>query len=435
MAEGCLLTYSKYLYSRTHYLLDLKEKTETSIVVWLVEKDEKSKSIVFRDPSGFRELKIYGDKGEELFKLPRETLLYIRGLYDGDILRVENYEVILKPIEEPPVSYVELDEDLVKLAKYSPWYLRNAYWSNIIKLQHYMLWYAREFLYSKGFIELLPPMISVVSDPGLRGAKKLKTIFYGKEYELTSSTIMYKQATAAVYEKIFFVARNVREEPKEHISTGRHLAEFTQLDIEWALASIDDVIRLAEELLKYVSRKLLGKHQDIVFSLNKNFTEFKPPFPRISYDDALEITRKLGYDGKWGQELSQQAETALAEYYGSPVWVLKFPAISRGFYYLPDPHDPRYNLDFNLILPKGYGEVIDGGAREYRYDKLVERIKLSGEPLEKYSWFLDLAKSGGIPPSSGWGLGVERLTRYIAGAKHIALAAIFPKLPGITGTP
>lgn len=414
---------------------ELREGVEATIVAWLADKDERSGAVVLRDASGLRELTVRGGRGEELLRLPRETLLRIRGLYDGGGLTVKDYEVLLRPAEEPPVKYTRLSDDLRELVKHSPWYLRSAYWSSVIKLQHYMLWHAREFLYARGFVELLPPMVSVVSDPGLRGAKKLRTTLYGEEYELTSSVIMYKQATAAVYERVFFVARNIREEPVENAETGRHLVEFTQLDVEWALASLDDVIRLAEELLRHVSRKLLDEHQDLVLSLNRDFAEFEPPFPRVSYDEALEVARRLGYDEKWGRELSQQAETALAEYYGSPVWVVRFPAESRGFYYLPDPSDPKYNLDFNLILPKGYGEVIDGGTREYRHSELARRIRLLGEPLEKYSWFLDLVRRGGVPPSSGWGLGVERLTRYVAGTRHIALATIFPKLPGLVGTP
>ena len=338
---------------------------------------------------------------------------------------------------EREIDYLEAIEwDPVKYAKYAVWGVRHPRFWKTILLQHYLLKYMREHLYSRGFVELLPPIISLASDPGLRGAKKLKTIYYGVEYDLTSSVIMYKQLSVAVFQKIFYVARNIREEPVENIRSGRHLSEFTQLDIECGLASVEGVIRVAEELLGEVTRILADKHGDLIqeIGLRREPVVLKPPFPRLTYDEALEIVRRLGYNIEWGRELSFEAEKALAEYYDSPVWIMYYPVVSRGFYYLPREDDPRYNQDFNLILPEGYGEVIDGGAREYRYEQLVERINKLDEPMEKYKWFLELVKRGAVPPSSGWGLGVERLTRYLAGHRHIAYATMYPKIPGLTGT-
>ncbi len=377
---------------------------------------------------------LYGGKASDIARLPRETLLCMEGFYDGQGILVEHYEVCTKPSKTPP-SYLDLPENIEELARHSPWYMRHPRWSIALRIQQLFLKYAREHLYREGFVELLPPMVSVVSDPGLRGARKLETRMYGLRYELTSSVIMYKQAATGIFEKIFFVARNIREEPEENLSTGRHLAEFTQLDVEAMLMSSDQAMRLAEDLLAYASKKLLDEHGDLVAGVNPGFEAFKPPFQRISYDEALSIAGKLGYRVEWGRELSHEAETAVAEYFDSPVWITGFPVESRGFYYLPDPGDPRYNRDFNLILPRGYGEVIDGGEREYRSPMLAERIRMVGERTEQYKWFLELAEQGGVPPSAGWGLGVERITRYIAGEKHVALAAAFPKPPGVPGTP
>ncbi len=405
------------------------------VIAWIAGSTEDC--VVLRDYSGVARVRVCSEKVGELKRLPRESTVYIKGYCRRGVLDIVELKVLHKPDTPPAVDYLRDPRGIgvEEYARYSPWYLRHPAIRDTIELQYHILRYARDYLHRRGFIELLPPMASVVSDPGLRGARKLKTVFYGVEYELTSSVIMYKQASAAVYERIYFVARNIREEPPENISTGRHLAEFTQLDLEWAFASLDDVIELAEDLLKYIGERLVEEKQELLERLGSGFEGFKPPFPRIRYDEALEIVGKLGYSVKWGREPSHEAETALAEYYGEPVWLVGFPVISRGFYYYPDPSDPRYNLDFNLLLPRGYGEVIDGGSREYRFKELVKRIKMLGEPLEKYSWFLELAKTGGIPPSTGFGLGVERLTRYIAGHKHIAYAVPYPKLPGLPGTP
>ncbi len=420
---------------RTHYLMEPGSSSKVRLLVWLVKKDLGRGIVVLRDPSGLKEVRLVGGRAGDLLKLPCESLVVIEGCYSVDGLLVESYRVLHKPIEEPGIDYTVLPSDVRVLAKYSPWYMKHPLWMKIIRLQHITLYYIREFLYSRGFLELLSPMVSVAGDPGLRGARKLHTKLYGVDYELTSSVIMYKQVSAGIFEKIFFVARNVREEPSENISTGRHLVEFTQIDIEWALASLDDVIKLAEDLLEYVTRKLIVEHSDLVYSLNKEFEPLKPPFKKIRYTEALEIAKKLGYSVEWGEELSHEAEASVANYFSEPLWITHFPVISRGFYYLPEPSDPRYNMDFNLILPKGYGEVIDGGVREYRLEEVRKRIIALGEPIEKYSWFLDTIKKGGVPPSAGWGLGLERLTRYIAGVEHIVLATLFPKLPGLPKTP
>ncbi len=409
---------------------------EAIVIAWIAGKTRDR--IVLRDSSGIVSLRPSGVKAKELFKLPLETLVAIKCKRIGDSLLVEDISIIHLPDKEREINYLQADKwSITEHAKYYPWALRHPRYSSIIRLQSIILNVIRDILLREGFIELISPMISIVSDPGLRGARKLKTLYYGEEYELTSSIIMYKQSSVAVFDKIFYVARNIREEPPENITTGRHLSEFTQIDIEWALASIDDVMRLAEKILEETSRIIAEKHMELLYSIGyrREPVVFKPPFKRIPYDEAIETARKLGYSVEWGKELSHEAETGIAQYYGEPVWIVGFPKTSRGFYYLPDPRDEKYNLDFNLILPEGYGEVIDGGTREYRYRELVRRIKMLGEPLEKYQWFLQLAENGGIPPSSGWGLGLERLTRYMAGAPHIAYAAHHPKLPGITGTP
>ncbi len=387
---------------------------------------------VIRTTRGIVEYRVDERVLDKFRKHKRETLIrYSLKHGSGDV--ITGYSVIAEPLEEPPIRYETRDPGSIsEFVEYYPWWLRKDKYRSVLLLEDYLLRIMRGILYSEGFIELLPPMISIVSDPGLRGAGKLKTKLYGETLELTSSVIMYKQSSVAVYDRVFFVARNVREEPPGNVSTERHLVEFTQLDIEEALAEPRDVMKLAEKVL-YESMKIVAdKYSDLVrlIGYRKEPVVYKPPYPVITYDEALEILGREGLYVKWGKELSQEAETRLAEKYGTPVWLVKFPRISRGFYYYPDPDDPRYNMDFNLILPHGYGEVIDGGMREYRYREILERIKSLGEDPSKYKWFLELAKQGGIPPSSGWGLGVERYTRFIAGLPHIAYAAYHPKLPG-----
>ncbi len=382
---------------------------------------------------GEKILWFHGECADRLRGYRLETLLKVR-LVDG-CPQVE--EIINEPTQERDVDYLTIPEDPASFAWEFRWYMRNPAIAATLKYQAMLLRGLRREFDARGFTEVLAPMISIATDPGLRGAKKLRTKYYGVTYELTSSVIMFKQASAAVLGKVYFVARNVREEPVAHAETGRHLSEFTQFDIEWALATVDDAMKLAEDVLKAVTKALADEGSELLDAVGrrKEPVVFEPPFERIPYDDALDMAKEMGHDVRWGKELSQEAETAIAKKVGGPVWLTGFPVISRGFYYLPNPEDPRYNLDFNLILPEGYGEVIDGGTREYRHPQVEERIKSLGEPAEIYEWFIDLTKKGAIPPSTGWGLGVERLTRYLLGWDHIARAAFFPKVPGIVPLP
>ncbi|MEM3989915.1 MAG: asparagine synthetase A [Desulfurococcaceae archaeon] len=405
-----------------------------SVIAWIAKND--GDTVIARTYSGFRKLTASSEVFKSLLKLPLESSIVIEGLCSEEEILVESYRVLSLPKFERKVDYtIDLRSvDPVELAKNSHWYLRNPFWAKILKIQERIINSAREFLYKEGFTELLPLVISPATDPGLRGARKVKACIYGVEHEVSSSIIMYKQATAAVFGKVFFIARNVREEPPENILSGRHLVEFTQIDLEIAYASFNDAIDLGERMVYYICEEVKSDGR-LLSGVNDELKCFKPPYPRVTYDDALSIVNKLGFNVKWGVELTSEAEIALAKYFNSPIWITGFPSISRGFYYLQNPHDSRYNMDFNLIMPGVCGEVIDGGLREYTYEKLVNRIRLHNELPEKYEWFLDLAKHGGIPPSAGLGLGVERLTMYIAGVRHIALATAFPKLPGLTRTP
>lgn len=367
--------------------------------------------------------------------LIRENAVEIEGIWSDGVLKVNKLKVLVKAPEKLPIDTVSPPvDDPAIFARYSFLTIRSPKVMVTLKIQQKILQYIREYLYDIGFTELLPPMISPCSDPGLRGAKKLRTILYGKEYELTSSVIMFKQAAVAALDKIFFVARNVREEPSGNLLTGRHLCEFTQVDLEYAFASMWDVIKIAENVLRHVSVRLIEECEEELEKINPGFAPFTPPFKIVKYKDAVKILEKEGVTTPIGGEFTQEGETILSKIMKGPFWVVNFPKSARGFYYFEEPDEPGYNRDFNLILPSGYGEVIDGGEREYRYERIISRLKELGEPLERYKWFMELCRVG-IPPSSGFGLGLERLTRYVLGLSAIWEATPFPKIPGVVATP
>ncbi|MEZ0394682.1 MAG: asparagine synthetase A [Desulfurococcaceae archaeon] len=400
------------------------------VIAWIAEKDPVAREVVLRDPSGYARVRVAGDQG--IFELPLETLAWIDGYARGGELEVRRLAPITRPIEERRVDYLDPPATLEEyLANYA-WYARGPRAMRAARAVHEIQQAVRGSLVRRGFIELPPLITQPASDPGLRGARKVRAILYGFEVELASSMIMYKQLMASIHEKIFYMARNIREEPLSNASTGRHLYEFTQVDVEWGLSDAETVMRLAEEVLSETARALLER-VELGDASRRNLEALAKggPYARLTYDEALEFLKKRGFEVKWGEELPQHAEAELSRAFDGPLWLVGFPAESRGFYYYPRDDDPRYNVDFNLLLPGGYGEVVDGGCREYRYERIVERLRRHGEPLEKYSWFLEAARAGGIAPSCGWGLGLERLARYALAEEHVAYATPHPRVPGV----
>lgn len=374
---------------------------------------------------------------DKLMELPCGSLVEITGYYDKGEICVEDVVVLHKPIREEYACVEDIPGNPVEYTARYYLYIRRPEIAKIVKTYFYIVDYARRFLVKQGFIELPTVITGYSSDPGLRGASKIGIKLYGRDIELQSSLIMYKQLYASIFDKVFYVAKNIRLEPEENAYTGRHLSEFTQVDVEYSIDKPGVLLELAERLLYRTTRYLIEKHREIFSDRNIEKLErevVKPPYPRLTYDEAIGELKKMGYVVKYGLELDFKAESAIADRYQSPVWITDFPSESRGFYYVENPDRPGFNVDYNLILPSGHGEVLDGGCREYRYEKVVERIaKRHGEDPGKYSWFLEVLSAGLIRPTCGWGLGVERLVKYIHDLKHIAYATPHPRLPGVMG--
>jgi asparaginyl-tRNA synthetase len=157
-----------------------------------------------------------------------------------------------------------------------------------------------------------------------------------------------------------------------------------------------------------------------------------PPkhLPRISFTEALEILSTEGFHIEPWAEIPWTAEYHLSTLFNTPFWITDYPLTARGFYYLRDTTDPDTVRSMDLLLPEGYGEIASGGAREYTLEGVTERIRATGEDPSKYHWYLEMLRAG-IPPSAGFGIGIERLTRYLTGSLHIWECSPFPKVPGV----
>ncbi len=272
----------------------------------------------------------------------------------------------------------------------------------------------KRFLDKNGFVEINPVIISPLSDPLNHPVKDPIIDYYGNKYRLTKSMIFHKQLSMIYFEKIYSFSPNIRIEPIERKSTGRHLAEFTQLDLEVRNASRETVMTIAEKMINQVIR-VVKSRVDNSF-LNQNIKVYERPFKKIRYLDA-----KREYGINFENELSKKME--------EPFWIIDIPLEEREFYDKETSPGSGILRDMDLIYPQGFGEAISGGEREYEYERIVDRIKKKGQNLDEFALLLQASEKG-LFPSAGFGIGIERFVRFLRGIEDIKDATLFPKSIG-----
>jgi len=275
---------------------------------------------------------------------------------------------------------------------------------------------AGEFLRSAGFTEILPVLLSPITDPLRHETYDGQVDFYGVPYQLTKSMIFHKQMALRTLPKIFCFSPNVRMEPAERASFSRYLAEFVQLDLEVRDASRNEIMDVGEGLVVAVFEAVLASCGEELELLGRELSVPIRPFVRVAFDDAAD---------RFGEPF----DDALSATLDDPAWVVDFPRRIREFYDREDTDRPDVLVDMDLMYPQGYGEALSGGERECEFDRIANRLDRDGIPAAKFARYLEEVKRG-VPASAGFGIGIERLTRFIAGLDSIEDARLFPKAPG-----
>ncbi len=283
----------------------------------------------------------------------------------------------------------------------------------VMEIQTRVIDYMTRYMVGKGFKWMLPVMLSSITDPlwpdpaAEEALKPPEVEVYGSRLRLTHSMILHKQMAVAMgIDRLFILSPNIRLEGRS-ADDGRHAYEFTQLDFEIAHASMDDVMSLIEGLISGLFKEARS------WGLEREVPKVKAPFKRFTLE---EIKTEFGSE--------DEASKAMDE----PFWVTD---IEREFYDREDPERPGHFRNYDLYLPEGYGEVSSGGEREWEYEVIVRKMREAGISLEAFRPYLEVAKAGLLRPSAGAGIGVERLVRYMVGAKHIAEVQPFPRIPGV----
>ena len=303
----------------------------------------------------------------------------------------------------------------------------------MVMIQLRVLKTVREFLDQNGFVEMLAPIFGPVTDPGSGWDKQVSVDYYGRRYKLMSSVFFYKQAALLAFDKVFFVASNVRAEPAVRASTGRHLAEFHQIDVEVKSGSREEVMQIAEGLVIRVIEDVIahcGAELAVLGRTDKDLLQLiTRPFDVISHREAMSRLDKAGYPRSSRASIDWEGERILSATYGQPFFIIDYPKGGRAFMNRISDEDPDVLDNFDLIAADGWGELASGSSREADYNRMIARMIETGEDPENYGWYLDMIRIG-LPGSAGFGIGLERLVRYLSGVTALWQATAFPKLPG-----
>ncbi|RLF90553.1 asparagine--tRNA ligase [Thermococci archaeon] len=374
--------------------------------------------------------------GEEVFekakKLGRESSVIVEGIVKADErapggaeVHVEKLEVIQAVSEFPiPENPEQASPEL--LLDYRHLHIRTPKVSAIMKVKETLIMAAREWLLKNGWHEVFPPILVTGAVEG--GATLFKLKYFDKYAYLSQSAQLYLEAAIFGLEKVWSLTPSFRAEKSR---TRRHLTEFWHLELEGAWMDLWDIMKVEEELVSYMVQRTLELRKKEIEMFRDDLTTLKntePPFPRISYDEAIEILQNKGVKIEWGDDMGADEERVLTEEFDRPFFVYGYPKHIKAFYMKEDPQDPRKVLAADMLAPEGYGEIIGGSEREDNYDKLVQRIIEEGMNPKDYEWYLDLRKYGSVP-HSGFGLGVERLVAWVLKLDHIRWATLFPRTP------
>jgi asparaginyl-tRNA synthetase len=339
----------------------------------------------------------------------------------GYELTVSDFRLISNNEQQFPITEYQSPEFLLDVRHL---WLRSLRMINIMKARSLIFKYARDFLDSKGFFEITPPLITQAG--GETGANLFELDYFGQKAYLTESSQLYAEAMIFALEKVYSFAPSYRAEKSRTI---KHLAEYWHLEPEIAYFNNEQNMALQEDLVSHIANKF-SSESDILdfFNIDRNeLLSIKPPFKRVSYEEALGILNARGAKKEWGDDFGVEDERLLTEDEKKPMFIYNWPKEIKAFYMPVNPDDPRTVLCSDLQAPAGNGEIIGGSERIWDANELIARMNEKGLNISKYSWYIDLRRYGSVP-HSGFGMGIERIIKWLLHLDHIRAAIPFPRM-------
>jgi len=412
---------------------------EVEIQGWLYNLRESGKLLFpqFRDGTGIIQgVVVKSAVSPEVFErvrtLTQESSVRVAGKVraeqrapGGFEIEVSDLEVLhLVPPEQPyPITPKEHGTEF--LMDHRHLWLRSVRQRAIMGVRHEIIKACRDFFDDRGFTLVDTPILTPTSCEGT--TTLFEVDYFDDKAYLTQSGQLYNEAAAMAVGKTYCFGPTFRAEKSK---TRRHLTEFWMVEPEVAFATLDDIMALAEELVACVVQRVLSRRRADLQALQRDVSKLEactPPFPRLSYDEAVKILKDKGSAIEWGADFGGTDETLLSENFPKPLLVHRYPSQVKAFYMAPDPACPELALCVDVLAPEGYGEIVGGGERLADYDLLVRRIEEAKLPREPFEWYLDLRRYGTVP-HSGFGMGIERVVAWVCGLEHVRETIPFPRM-------
>lgn len=410
------------------------------IAGWLYNL-RKSGKIAFpqvRDGSGVIQcVAVQAQLPEETFEalkhLTQESSLIVRGKVraeprapGGFEMDVESAEVVQRVSEEHPYPITPKEHGVDFLMDKRHLWIRSRRQHAILRVRAEVVRAVRDYLDSNGFLLVDCPIFTPAACEGTTSLFEVD-YFEDEKVYLTQSGQLYNEANAMAFGKVYCFGPTFRAEKSK---TRRHLTEFWMVEPEMAYATLEDVKRESEALICFVVARVLENRRAELQVLERDVSKLetvKAPFPRITYDAAVELLKKKGSEIEWGGDFGGTDETLISEEFDRPVLVEKYPQQIKAFYFERDPERPELALGVDVLAPEGYGEIVGGGQRVSDLALLEQRIEEHGLPKEAFEWYLDLRRFGAVP-HAGFGMGIERVVTWICGIEHLRETIAFPRM-------
>jgi len=410
---------------------------KVKIGAWVTNKRSSGKIafLQLRDGSAhFQGIVMKNEVDEDIFEkaknLNQETSVWIEGTIQEDDRSKFGYEIHVSSIEiigeshDYPITPKEHGTDF--LMDHRHLWLRSSKQHAILKIRNEIIRATYEFFNKEGFVKIDAPILT--GNAAENTTDLFHTEYFDQDAYLSQSGQLYAEAAALALGKVFTHGPTFRAEKSK---TRRHLIEFWMIEPEMAFMHQDESLEIQEQYVAYLVQSVLNNCDLELDTLErdkdllKQYTQL--PYPRISYDEAVEMLKANDFEVEWGEDFGSPEETFLSSQYDRPLFIVNYPKAIKPFYMKEHPEREEIVLCADMIAPEGYGEIIGGSEREDDYETLLQQIKDYGLNVEDYEWYLDLRRYGSVP-HSGFGLGLERAVTWISGTEHIREAIPFPRL-------
>ena len=409
---------------------------EVTIRGWLRSRRDSGKLHFLTVRDGTGDLQAVVSKkavGDDQFalsaSLTQESSLVLTGQLRRDDRAPGGYELDVSRIEAlqiaQPFPIQPKEHGVGFLMEHRHLWLRSHRQHAILRVRHEIIRACRNFFDERGFILVDAPIFTPNACEGT--TTLFQTQYFDETAYLTQSGQLYSEATAAAFGRVYCFGPTFRAEKSK---TRRHLMEFWMVEPEVAFAQLADMMELAEQFLTYVVQRVLETRRRELSVLERDVAKLeaiKPPVPRLTYEEAIEVLRKRNNPTQLGDDFGGDEETIISQEFDRPVIVHRYPAALKAFYMQPDQARPDLALCMDVLAPEGYGEIIGGGQRIHDLQLLRARLKEHQLPEDAFKWYLDLRQFGSVP-HAGFGMGIERAVAWICGLEHVRETIPFPRM-------